>query len=90
MKLRQLRPKEQSLSKKSLLICLSFYTVVPVEATLILTRVRDSSEKVVVKLLDILKQGLGSLVAKTVVATTLVLFGSARFRSIQGSLGLVV
>ncbi|KAH0904094.1 hypothetical protein HID58_043597, partial [Brassica napus] len=44
-------------------------------------------EKVVVKLLDILKQGLGSLVAKTVVATMLVLFGSVRFRSTQkGSL----
>ncbi|KAF3527756.1 hypothetical protein DY000_02042249 [Brassica cretica] len=56
-------------------------TVMPVEASLILTRVREYSDKVVVKLLDTLKQGLGSLVAKTVVATMLVLFGSVRFRS---------
>ncbi|KAF2540278.1 hypothetical protein F2Q70_00036909 [Brassica cretica] len=61
-------------------------TVMPVEASLILTRVREYSDKVVVKLLDTLKQGLGSLVAKTVVATMLMLFGSVRFRSTQKGL----
>ncbi|CAN8258659.1 unnamed protein product [Cochlearia groenlandica] len=60
------------------------FTVVSVEAGLILalgfgTPVR----KVVVKLLDLLKQGRGPLVVKTVAATMLVLFGSVLFSTVQ-------
>lgn len=60
------------------------FTVVSVEAALILTLgFGTPARRVVVKLLDLLKQGRGPLVAKTVAATMLVLFGSVLFSTIQ-------
>ncbi|KAL1189693.1 hypothetical protein V5N11_035972 [Cardamine amara subsp. amara] len=60
------------------------FTVVLIEAGLILalgfgTPVR----RVVVKLIDLLKQGRGPLVLKTVAATIIILFGSVMYSTIQ-------
>ncbi|KAG2271246.1 hypothetical protein Bca52824_065801 [Brassica carinata] len=60
------------------------FTIVAVEAALILTLGFGTPvRRVVVKLLDLLKQGRGPLVTKTVAATMLVLFGSVLFSTIQ-------
>ncbi|KAL0743094.1 hypothetical protein Bca4012_084607 [Brassica carinata] len=60
------------------------FTVVAIEAALILTLGFGTPvRRVVVKLLDLLKQGRGPLVTKTVAATMLVLFGSVLFSTIQ-------
>lgn len=60
------------------------FTIVSIEAFLILTLgFGTPARRVVVKLLDLSKQGRGPLVAKTVAATMLVLFGSVMFSTIQ-------
>ncbi|KAF8103955.1 hypothetical protein N665_0182s0061 [Sinapis alba] len=60
------------------------FTVVAIEAALILTLGFGTPvRRVVVKLLDLLKQGRGPLVTKTVAATMIVLFGSVLFSTIQ-------
>ncbi|CAH8353359.1 unnamed protein product [Eruca vesicaria subsp. sativa] len=60
------------------------FTIVSIEAALILTLGFGTPvRRVVVKLLDLLKQGRGPLVTKTVAATMLVLFGSVLFSTIQ-------
>lgn len=60
------------------------FTVVAIEAALILILGFGTPVRVVVvKLLDLLKQGRGPLVTKTVAATMLVLFGSVLFSTIQ-------
>ncbi|KAJ0264569.1 Endoplasmic reticulum transmembrane protein [Hirschfeldia incana] len=60
------------------------FTAMAVEAALILTLGFGTPvRRVVVKLLDLLKQGRGPLVTKTVAATMLVLFGSVMFSTIQ-------
>lgn len=60
------------------------FTIVSIEAVLILTLgFGTPARRVVVKLLDLSKQGRAPLVAKTVAATMLVLFGSVMFSTIQ-------